>query len=143
MCHLSKDKTRPLALVLVAVVAAVVVLAVIAAVVAVVVAVVAVVAVAVAVALCLGVIGLGVGMASKWIGHSLLLIGTRMVFVSLIYKRNSLVFHKYSNLYGSKSAKTIKLTLIEGVCRTFSIYSPFDRSTVPVPLTFCNYLLPI
>ena len=77
-------KARSLVLVLVAAVAAVVVVAVVAAV---------VVAVVVAVALCFGVRGLGVGMASKCIGHSLSLIGTRIVVVSSICRRNSAVSH--------------------------------------------------
>jgi hypothetical protein len=47
-----------------------------------------VVTVVVAVVLCFGIRGLGVGMASKCIGHSLSLIGTRIVFVSSICRRN-------------------------------------------------------
>jgi len=43
--------------------------------------------------LCFGVRGLGVDMALKYIGYSLSLIGTRIVFVSSICKRNSFVSH--------------------------------------------------
>jgi hypothetical protein len=100
-------------------------------------------AVVVAVVLCFGVRGLGVGMASKCIGHSLSLIGTRIVFVSSICRRNSSVSHWYSGLYCFKSARAMRLTLMDGVCRTFCMRSPFDSSTVPVSLTFCNLLLPI
>jgi hypothetical protein len=50
-------------------------------------------AVMVAVVVCFGVRGLGVGMASKCIGHNLSFIGTRIVFVSSICRRNSSVSH--------------------------------------------------
>jgi hypothetical protein len=100
-------------------------------------------AVVVVVVLCFSVRGLGVGMASKCIGHSLSLIGTRIVFVSSICRRNSSVSYWYSGLYCFRSARTMRLTLMDSVCRTFYMRSPFGSSTVPVPLTFCNLLLPI
>src|SRR6202795_4883955 len=128
-------KARPLVLILVAAVAAVVV--------AVVAAVVVAVVVAMAVALCFGVRGLGVGMASKWIGHSPLTFGTRIVFVSLMCRRNSSVSHRYSGLYCFRSAKVMRLILMEGVCRTFFMRSPFGSSTVPNPLIVCNFLSPV
>jgi hypothetical protein len=42
---------------------------------------------------CFSVRDLGVDMASKCINYSLSLIGTRIVFVSSICRRNSSVFH--------------------------------------------------
>jgi hypothetical protein len=50
-------------------------------------------AVIIAIVFCFGVRGLGVGMASKCISHSLSLIGTRIVFVSSICRRNSSISH--------------------------------------------------
>jgi hypothetical protein len=126
-CHLSRSKARPLALVLV----------------------VAVVVGALIIdiwgswAFCFGVRGLGVGMASKCIGHSLSLIKTRIVFVSSICRRNSPVSYWYSGLYCFRSAKAMRLTLMNGICRTFYMRNPFGSSIIPVPLTFCNLLLPI
>jgi len=100
-------------------------------------------AVMVTVILYFSVRGLDVGMASKCIGYSLSLIKTRIVFVSSIYRRNSSVSYWYSGLYCFRSARAMRLILIDSVCRTFCMRNPFDNFTVPVLLIFCNLLLPI
>jgi hypothetical protein len=82
-----------------------------------------------------------VGMISKCIGYSLSFIGTRIVFVSSICRRNSSVSYWYSGLYCFRSARAMRLTLMDSVYRTFCMRSPFGSFTVPVPLIFCNLLL--
>jgi hypothetical protein len=84
-----------------------------------------------------------VGMASKCINYSLSFIGTRIVFVSSICRRNSSISHWYSGLYCFRSARIMRLILMNGVCRTFYMRSPFGSSIVSVSLTFYNLLLPI